>query len=479
METELKSTKSRTYHKTNKPLIYIEPSSKRIKYTTIVEAIADAINAGRLRPGDQLPSQRRLATELGVALGTISRAYSAAKQMNLISGHIGQGTFVSRVQPANLMVRAEEEDHRSGIIDLRINRPPTEGALEEVRNALTRIAKEPKLSRFLEHQPSAGMFEHRATGAEWVREGSVEVLPENVVICSGVQQALAAAFGALSRPGDLLVTEELAHPGIRLISNLYGLRVGGLPIDRDGLIPEGLAEQCAIEPPKFLICTPSIHNPTCAVLPERRRQEIAELARQFDIIIVENDIFGPMLRERAPAITSMAPERSLYITGTTKCVAAGIRVSYLIAPSGSVRELATAVQATTWMTQPIFVEIVSNWIRDGTLARIAESQRGEAFARQQLAADILKDFSYIGHDSSYQIWVDLPAPWRMGEFMRQLQRRGVWVLSAEEFVVGRGVIPLAVRVCLGGHFTREEVAEGLRRLTKLIKEGPRLEEVES
>ena len=67
----------------------------------------------------------------------------------------------------------------------------------------------------------------------------------------------------------------------------------------------------------------------------------------------------------------------------------------------------------------------------------------------------------------------------MGEFMRQLQRRGVWVLSAEEFVVGRGVIPLAVRVCLGGHFTREEVAEGLRRLTKLIKEGPRLEEVES
>jgi DNA-binding transcriptional MocR family regulator len=479
VETELDSKKHRTYRKTHKPLIFIEPSSERIKYTTIVEAISGAIKAGRLRPGDQLPPQRGLATQLGIALGTVSRAYAAARQMNLISGRIGQGTFVSRAQPSNLTGWANGDNDQAGIIDLRINRPPTEGVLEEVRNALKNMAKEPELSRLLEHQPSAGMFEHRASGAEWVRESGVGALPENVVICSGVQHALAAAFGALSRPGDLVVTEELAHPGIRLISNLYDLRVLGLPMDRDGLIPDGLAEQCSIEPPKFLICTPSIHNPTCAVMPERRRQEIAELARRYDITIFENDIFGPMLRERAPAIASMAPERSLYITGTTKCVAAGIRVGYLIAPLGLVPELTTAVQATTWMTPPMMVEIVSNWIRDGTLAEITEWQRGEASIRQQLAADILKDFSYSGHESSYQLWIDLPAPWRMGEFMKQLQRRGVRVLSAEEFVVGREVIPLAVRVCLGGYCTREEVVEGLRRLASLIEEGPRLEESES
>lgn len=457
--------------------LFINAPSGQVNYATIAEAIVDAIDRGRLRPGDRLPAQRELAGRIGVALGTVSRAYAVARRAGLITGRAGQGTFVSRAPPACLPTIREGNHSNRSVIDLTINRPPTEGVLEEVRSALGRLARDQQLSRLLEHQPSAGMWEHRALGAEWVSRSGIAASAEQVVICNGVQHTLAVIFGALAEPGDLLATEELTYPGVRLLENLYGLRVSGLPMDEHGLVPDALAELCREEPPKFLLCTPSVQNPTCAVMPERRRQEIADLAKQHDIIIVENDIYGPLLREKIPAVAAMAPERSLYITGTSKCVAAGIRVGYLVAPAASVPVLATAVQATTWMALPLMVEIISQWMRNGTLERIVEWHRGQASTRQRLAADVLKDCSYQSHEFSYHVWIQIPAPWRVGDFMKQLQRRGVLITPAEAFVVGRGTVPHAVRVSLGGETSPEDVAAGLRNLANLLKQGPRLEEV--
>src|SRR5262249_38161935 len=96
------------------------PEQADPKYIALVEALANDIKSGRLNPGDQLPTHRELANRLGIALGTVSRAYAAAESRGLVSGEVGRGTFV-RGQMSGAEEGAIEEEDPS-LIDLSRSR---------------------------------------------------------------------------------------------------------------------------------------------------------------------------------------------------------------------------------------------------------------------------------------------------------------------------------------------------------------------
>lgn len=441
------------------------PEGGKARYATIADALARDIATGRLPDGERLPTHRELADMLGVAIGTVTRAYAEAERRGLVRGEVGRGTFVG---PPPLRAAAFVPDApRPGIIDLSLN-VPVEGVVPDLAAALRALAKRPDLADLLRYQPHAGAARHRAAGAAWAARYGVTADPEQVLVCAGAQHAMLTIFSALAKPGDRVLTEALTYPGMKALSNLLHLPLEGVAMDAEGLRLDALDEALTRSDARFLYCMPTIHNPTGAVLSTDRRRAIAELARRHDVAIIEDDVHRFLLADAPPPLAHFAPERTYHIAGTSKALAGGLRVAFVTVPRGAVEHIERTIWATTWMAAPITAELAASWIEDGTADRIITAQRREAEVRQTLARGVFQNVAIPSHPQALHLWLELPDPWRGESFARAALQRGVAIAPAELFAVGRGAVPPAVRLGLGAARDRHELERALRILHETL-----------
>jgi DNA-binding transcriptional MocR family regulator len=437
----------------------------------IVEALAEDIEAGQLKPGARLPTHRELADKIGVAIGTVTRAYLLAQRRGLISGEIGRGTFVraggGSINPGDI------EGEESSVIDLSKNRVIRDPRDPLIAESLASISKATNLNPLLDYyQPAEGSLRHRAAGAAWLSREGFNVLPEQVLVCSGAQHAMFVALSTLTEPGDTVLTEEVSYPGIKALANLLHLQLQGLPVDEQGLQPEAFAAACRARQGKVLYCIPTIQNPTASVMPLKRRREIARLAREHDIAIIEDDVYGFLDEAAPPPIAAFAPEQCYYINSSSKSIAPGLRIGYMVAPIQAVNRTASAISSSMWEAAPLMAEMVTRWIEDGTLERVINWKRRETQARQTLARRILSDYPHNSHPMSCHLWLQMPEPWRGADFSERAAARGVSVMPAEAFVTGRGAAPHAVRICLLSTQDRAQLEKGLSVLQEILHSAP-------
>jgi DNA-binding transcriptional MocR family regulator len=441
------------------------------RYLAIAEALAGEIDAGNLKPGDRLPTHRDLAYRLGVTVGTVSRAYAVAERRGLVVGEVGRGTFVRRpASAARELVIADAET--PGVIDLTPNRPVPGAQGQALAATLAALAARESLEALVAYQPDAGAPEHRAAGAAWIARQVPGASPERVVVTGGAQHAIAVTLAALADPGDVVLTEALTWPGIKALANLLHLRLEGLTIDGDGLLPEDFAAACRSRGARVLYCMPTLHNPTTATLSAARRTEIVEIARRYDVAIIEDDVYGFLPESAPPPLAALAPERTYYLSGASKSLAPGLRVGFVLAPEGKAARVAAGVRATTFMTPPLNAEVVATWIADGTAERLIEWQRDEARARQSIAASQLVGIPYASGDASFHVWLELPAPWRADDFVDQARSRGVAVAPADIFAAGRAPAPHAVRIALSAPAERASLERALGILAEILRAPP-------
>jgi DNA-binding transcriptional MocR family regulator len=447
------------------------PPNADLKYLALVDALASDIQSGRLSPGDQLPTHRELANRLGVALGTVSRAYAAAEQRGLVSGQVGRGTFVRSQEDGAEEGAIEEED--SSLIDLSKSRLARSPGDQTFRRALERLANRAGLDRLLDfYQPAAGMARHRAAGAAWVRRAGLETDPGRIIITNGAQHGATVVLASLTRPGDVVLTEELTYTGVKAIASLLNLQLQPLTLDDHGINPKAFATACRSGSVRALYCMPTLQNPTGRTMPLERRREIARIATRHEVAIVEDDVYGFLPTQPLPPITALAPANAYYITSTSKSLAPGLRLGYVVAPLQKVERVAGIIRATTWLTAPLLAELATDWIEGGEAEEMVRWKREETVERNALARRILEPWMTDRAAAGFNFWLQLPDPWRTEEFVAQARGRGVVVSPSEEFVVGRKSAPYAVRVCLGAGIGRERLDDGLRRLAELLHEGP-------
>lgn len=439
-------------------------------YRAIVEALARDIASGALKPGQRLPPHRELAGELRLAVGTVTKAYAEAKRLGYIRSSVGSGTYV-REHPLRERRRLMSDSEDIKRADLSFNRPIlTPRHSEVMKQALERQASSPDMAELLSyHRPWVGHETHRVTAARWLRQMGLAADPADVTIVSGAQHAVSVALLTSARAGDIVLTEELIDPSTRLLLGALGLGVRGLEMDSEGIRPCAFADACKAEKVRALVCVPDHHSPTLAVWSARRRQQIAQFAREFGVIIVENAVYRPFLDVAPPPLSSFAPEISYYCTSVSKIVAPGLRVGFLAAPPGRVDDLVLGLGATLWMTPPITAGIVTGWIEDGTLNELVQWQRNELFVRNEIAAEIFKGFNYSALPSGLHIWLRLPDKWRSAALEREMRGAGVLVSASEVFTTGNMASPDAVRISLGGGAeTREELTAALGTVRSIL-----------
>lgn len=447
------------------------PAESDPKYLALVDALERDIETGRLKPGDRLPTHRQLADRLGFALGTVSRAYGTAERRGLVSGEVGRGTFVRGSEQPDDEVVAEDDD--PSLIDFsksRLARAPDDQVL---RQALETLARRSDLERLADlYQPAAGMARHRAAGAAWVRRAGLDAEPGRVVVTSGAQHGAAMVLGSLTRPGDVVLTEQLTYTGVKAIASLLHLQLQPLALDDDGVRPDSFEAACRAGSPRALYCMPTLQNPTGRTMSLARRRELVEVAVKNEVPLVEDDVYGFLPDTPLPPLTALAPSISYYITSTSKSLVPGLRVGYVVAPAARVERVAGIIRASTWLTSPLLAELTTIWIESGEADELVAWKRTETGERQALARRVLSPWLADTPERGINLWLPLPEPWRTEEFVAQARGHGVIVSPSEEFVVGRESAPHAIRISLGAGANRARLEDGLTRLATTLREGP-------
>ena len=172
-------------------------------------------------------------------VGTVSRAYAEARRRGLIEGTVGRGTFVRRREASGLSSFEPAGD--DDLIDLSVNVPVAMPS-PDLSEALGALAANAGLERIMAYQEPVGSRDARSAGAAWLTRSGIECDSDRVVVCAGAQHAILVALGAIAGPGDLILCEALTYPGFLGAARLLGLRVRGVAIDDEGLIPESLEE---------------------------------------------------------------------------------------------------------------------------------------------------------------------------------------------------------------------------------------------
>jgi DNA-binding transcriptional MocR family regulator len=431
-------------------------------YLRLAQALEDAVRAGELQPGDQLPPQRTVAELLGVDFTTVTRAYGAARARGLVEGAVGRGTFV-RARPAD----------DAGLVDLSMNLPPQPEGLSlgaVLRETIAAVLARTDPATLMAYHPGAGTLSQKTAGAAWLSPVLGEVGPERLLVSAGAQTALAGTLAALCKPGDAVIAQDLSYPGLRTAAQALGLRLVGCPGDGEGLSPEALDRLCAAARPTALYLTPAMHNPTAATMGLDRRRAVAAAARTHGLWLIEDDPYSRLSPAPLPAVATFAPGRGVHIATLSKTLSPGLRVAFVVCPDAGLAErIGDSLRALSLMPAPLMAAVAATWIREGTAETVLQGVRAEARARRALAATALPEAA--GAAESLHVWLPLAQSWGPERLRLAAQDRGLSLVGADAFAVGRDH-PNGVRISLGGPAKRTVLAEALAAVADLARDRP-------
>ena len=440
-------------------------------YRRLADAIAARIEAGSLARGEKLPPQRELARSLGINVTTVTRALSILQKRGLLEAKAGRGTLVASRDPVERAGFVSASSQESDVIDLSVNRPATSAYLEALSSLLPRLAASPHFSTLQDYHPPEGPLWARAAIARWMAGSAGDGDPERIVITAGAQHALDSVLGAIAKRGEVVLADEVTYQGIGALCWMHGLNLAGVPMDREGMLPEAFERSCLQLRPRAVFLVPTLHNPTTITLSEKRRRDLAAIARRHNVMIVEDDVYRPLGIDQPPSFASIEPELTVYIGGLSKCVAPGMRLGFAIAPRAVAGQIAACLRINCWSVSPLTALNATQILEDGTVERIIAAQREELRHRQAMLCDVLGRFDVQTHPTSTHAWLRLPDPGRGAGFARTCLQRGVAVLPGDAFAVGREPVQHGVRINVGAARSRADLHAALSIMAGLLEAG--------
>ncbi|MEX3984685.1 PLP-dependent aminotransferase family protein [Paraburkholderia sp. EG287A] len=456
----------------------IQTKGRQATYLEVSRNLEEQVRSGQYPPGSRLPPQRDLAVELGINVSTVSRAYKELQARGLIVASKRRGSIVTGGAMPAVGAAAQRGSQASnaeanGVVDLTVNRPATGEFLAQLARTMAAISRDPRFAETQEYQPPQGAEWARAAGAQWIAAPGFTPSPENLVVTSGAQHGLYAVLSSLMGHEGVILSDKLTYYGLKALAPVFQFELVGIPSDAEGLLPDQLEDACRRMPVKAIFTVPNLQNPSVVTMSLERRLALAEIARRHHVAIIEDDVYGPLLRKRLPTIASLCPDLTFHVASTSKVLAPGLRIGYLLTPPHGAPLAAEAVRTTAWMPAPLTTLITTRWIEDGTAQLILEAQRAELRARQELALEILPRELLNSDPACMFVWLRVPAPWRSDDFAANALARGVNTMPASAFAVDRSTLEHGVRINLACATSREQLARALKVLARTLQDRPR------
>lgn len=328
----------------------------------------------------------------------------------------------------------------------------------------------------LQYSPSEGYVPLKEFLGEAMSKYGIQVEIENILLVHGSQQGLDLIGKLFVDTDACILTSRPTYLGGLQAWNAYEAQYCTVPMDEDGMIVEeipGLLRSGT--KPRFVYVLPNFHNPAGTTLSLERRQRLAEIAREHDLIIVEDDPYGE-LRFEGDDITPlwrMAPERTLYLSTFSKTLAPGIRLAWVVAPKAIIGRLVQAKQGADLHTGT-FIQMVANDIcQRGILRQHVRRLRSAYRARRDAMVEAMEEHfppgtAWTVPQGGLFLWVRTPERINTREFLLQAVEAKVAFVPGFAFYPGEEGGEHSMR--LNFSYSNEDVInEGIARLGRAMK----------
>jgi GntR family transcriptional regulator/MocR family aminotransferase len=340
----------------------------------VESALRDAIRTGRLAAGTRLPSSRDLATQLGVARGTVTLAYTQLIAEGYLVARRGSGTVVSDdvsdgvsedVSSATRSAEPADEPAGTWRHDLRPGLPALSAFPRAAWVAATRAGLAALTDIELGYPDPAGLPALRTELAAYLgRVRGVSARASDLVITHGAAEGMALLAQVLHQTGHRRIGQENPrHPGQAELLAAHGLDPVPIPVDEDGIVVAALADtDCRV------VMTTTAHQfPLGVALHPRRRHELLAWARRVDGLIVEDDYDAEHRYDRTPvsALQALDPARVAYQGSVSKTLAPALRIGWLVTPPHLRAALADRKRLHDLGCSPITQSAMAHLLRTG------------------------------------------------------------------------------------------------------------------
>jgi 2-aminoadipate transaminase len=309
------------------------------------------------------------------------------------------------------------------------------------------------------------------------REG-VEVDPDHIVLTNGSMQAVTLCGEALAERGDNIIVEEYSYPGTLSAYRSLGLEMTGVKLTSDGMCLETLTNelqrlQDSGKPAKFIYTISTYQNPTGFTMPKAKRLELIDIARRFDVPVVEDNCYADVYYEGElqPALYALDDDpRQIYLCSLSKILAPGLRLGYFLAKPPMLDKLLARRHDAGSNT--LAAAIVAEFYKDGVWTHTKFGNEALLKKRDQVLKGLdthLADLCvWSKPEGGLFIWMRLPDDVDRKELWKRTQANGFGYLPGVAFHYRNANVPY-LRLAFG-HLTEQQIADGIPVLARCIKE---------
>jgi len=438
-------------------------------YLRLAERLAATVAAGQ----HDLPPARTLAADLGLNRATVTAAYRELARQGLVvlrPGRPGRrptpragGGEAFEAPPASTLDLARYVPDRSLLPEGKVLRWLGLGGGEGESVA--------------QYGDAHGYPPLRGWVNEHLQAMGVAAAPDDIVLTAGVQHGLDLLLRALARPGDVVLVEDPTYPGLPPLLAIHGLRAVGVRLRRDGLAAEDVAEAARRARPRLAVLTPTLQNPTGAVLSDAARDAALGALLAAGVTVIE-ELFDPGLVTEGdvPRPLAARDERVISVSSFSKVLFPGLRVGWLAGPHAVVARVA-AVKRATDLSGSSFLEATAlSLCRRGQLETQTARLRSAARARLALVHGALaaapRGVAWSEPRGGFSLLLELPEGTSSRAVAARAAAAGVWVLPGPQMSVsGRDDVLRLAFAAVGGEALRAGVE---RVLAAIAAPGPTL-----
>ncbi len=485
-------------------LIALDRSSGMPLYRQICQRLREAILSGELSEGTRLPTERALASELGVNRTTVMNAYNELASEGLIEGHVGRGTLVRRHQFSYIGDSFEDET-ASWLIGLPAGEREILGPdallLSELASmsehqeiiSLASASPAPNLlpagilssifadgllsasQSALGYCPVEGLHSLRGGIATYMRKRGVAVDAQQILILSGSTQGIGLIGRFLLNPGDEVVVEVPTYLGAIQAFRALNARVIGVPTDNEGIRIDLLESILARRRPRLIYTLPTFQNPTGTVMSQERRRRLLVLAKRYQTPILEDDPYGEIYfedKQPQPLKALDSNGQVLYLSTYSKILAPGLRVAWLAAPELMIERLSLHKQVfdlnTNALGQWAVSEILRRNLLDNHLKMLRQTYRQKRdLTLQAIATYWPEEVRANRPTGGFHLWCRLPGDMRSRSLLREAASEQVAFVIGEPFHVDGGG-QQHFRLSFA-YPEMDHIEEGVRRIGNALK----------
>ena len=435
-------------------------------YMQLAGKIAGIIDKGTYKPGEKLPSLRKIHQDTGISIGTILQAFNHLQDIGLITSREKSGYFVSQqpgrtlplpqIIPASLseqtiridnVLRKLRKDKPGNNFISFANAIPDQRLLpfNGIKRAIQQISRDTSAG-YLELADTKGLPQLREALARRAFTWGGALHEEDLIITNGATEALNLNLRAITKPGDTVLVQEPCYYGVMQCLEFLDLRAVTIPCHSDtGIDIDDLTAACNKYDIRACILVSNFNNPTGAMLSSEKKKKIAAFANQHKLPIIEDDIYGDLYLEGSRPDTIKTYDKNgwvLLVSSFSKSLSPGFRLGYT-APGRFTYEVARFKSMNNGGTAHLLQKVLYELLHTGAYDRHLQQLRKQLHKNLLLTSRLIEQYFPKGTKltrprGGLVLWVELPKHVNAVQLQDAAYEQGIGLAPGEIFSASAG-----------------------------------------